>query len=131
MIKVIELENGAEVKLTSSAAFLYIYKNEFKRDPLADVFKLIENLGVLEEGQQAKETLEGKSELELMQMFKGIDLTILNDLAWALAKTAKKDIGAPIEFYLNNPGFVPLDHIQEIMDLVINSLISTNKLKKK
>lgn len=120
MIKEIQLQDGTSIAVASSAAFLYLYKNQFKRDPLKDLMGLIENL----DNTEVKE-ISGE---ELIQK---VNIQVLYDMTWALAKCADKTIGDPMEFYLDNPEFLPLEHIEELMELVTGSLVSTNKLKKK
>ena len=110
MEKIINIENGKDIKLSSSAAFLYIYKNQFGREPLKDLMNL----------QKGFVNSEETDEIQLMETF---NLEVIQNLAWALAKVGDyKGTPGPIEFYLNNPNFMPLDHASEILNLALGSI---------
>ena len=110
MEKIINIENGKDIKLSSSAAFLYIYKNQFGREPLKDLMNL----------QKGFVNSEETDEIQLMETF---NLEVIQNLAWALAKVGDyKGTPEPIEFYLNNPNFMPLDHVSELLTLALGSI---------
>ena len=116
MEKIITTESGKEIKLNSSAAFLYIYKNQFREDPLKDLMGM-------------SNAFTNKSELN--EMMAGLDLEILYNMSWALAKCGDPTIPEPIEFYKINDDFLPLDHAEEIVDLALSSLTTTVKINTK
>ena len=110
MEKILKIEGGKDIKLSSSAAFLYIYKNQFGREPLKDLMNL----------QKGFVNSEETDEIQLMETF---NLEIIQNLAWALAKVGDyRNTPEPIEFYLNNPNFMPLDHSSEILNLALGSI---------
>lgn len=124
MIKTVETSEGKEIKLASSGAFLYIYRNQFGLDPFKDLFGMVEKVrGNYDEDGQL---IDGVDMFELM---KSIDVYTLQNIAWALAKNANKDVKEPIEFYHDNPDFLPMDHMSEIIDLAMGSMTTTEQPK--
>lgn len=118
MIKKITTPSDKEIKLSSSAVFLLLYKDQFKSDPLKDILEMAGSL-------DAKEELTGDDLISL-------DLPILYNLAWALAKCADpKKVGDPLEFYSKNEDFLPLDHVDAILDLAMGSMTTDVNIKAK
>lgn len=109
MIKVIKLENK-ELKLSSSAAFLLVYKQQFKKEPLQDIMKISESMSEIDDSKATN-------------IISNIDLEVIYNIAWALAKTANyKDVTDPMSFYLENGDFKPMEHIEDILELAISSI---------
>lgn len=99
MQKTITTESGKRVELSSSAAFLYIYKNQFGEDPLKQLMSL-----------SGEETIE---------------LSTLYNYAWALAKCARpSDTPDPMTFYLENDDFYPVDYAQEIIEMLTRAFMT-------
>lgn len=109
MEKLITTKSGREIKLSSSAAFLYLYKSQFHRDPLKDLMEM------------SKENGEGNFD---------VDTETLYNVTWALAKCANKEVSDPISFYTENSDFLPLDHVTEIIEIAMGSLISEVEIEK-
>lgn len=125
MEKVLKTNSGKEVKLASSAAFLYIYHNQFKEDPFEKLFAMVEDIN-----EYNKSVLDNPDEeRNNLEIMKHIDILFLSNLTWAMAKNANGTIDGPIEFYQANPDFLPLDHIEEIIELAMNSLVSSEQVK--
>lgn len=109
MIKIIQLEDK-ELKLSSAAAFLLVYKQQFKREPLKDIMEISENMEVVDE----------KNSTELIA---NLDLEVVYNLAWALAKTANySKVNDPISFYIENENFKPIEHIDTIISMALTSI---------
>ena len=87
MEKIITIDNQ-EVKLKVTAGCLRMYKLQFKRDLIKDVFKLkkLEN-----------HIVDGELDLsdEAMSL---IDFEMFSDLLWTFAKKGDKTIPAPMEW---------------------------------
>jgi hypothetical protein len=132
MIETIKLDSGREVQLASSAAFLYIYQNQFREDPFEKLFTMIKEVqDFMTEGEDTEEEQEPKSEVDTFGLMQKIDILFLSNLTWALAKNADGSIPGPIEFYQNNPDFLPLNHVDVIVNLATNSLVSTGEIPEK
>lgn len=110
MIKTIFTESDKEIKLSNAAAFLYVYKNQFGKEPLKDIAELTKAFQNQEE------------ELDQMELMKRFDLEVLYNLAWSLAKTADRKTEEPMDFYLKYDDFKPLDHALDIINLAVSSL---------
>ena len=109
MIETIRLNDGSEVELSSAAAFLIVYKNQYKREPLQDIMSIASSVGT--------------EEVEGIDVMNNLDLEIVYNLAWALAKTANyKEVKDPLTFYLENPEFKPVEHLVTILNLSLGSI---------
>jgi hypothetical protein len=114
MEKVIPID-GKDIPFRSSAALPLRYKSQFNRDFFADLMKL-------------DKVIQGKS-LD----FDALDSDIIYNLVWVLAKTADKDIPAPVE-WLDTFETFPLEEIYVgIYDLLASSIsgMSSSKPAKK
>jgi len=106
--------DGRQVRFKSSGAFLLRYKSQFGRDALQDVYKL--QKAVRWDKHQKKHVLGNVNAL---------DLEVLYNLAWTLAKTADPSIPPPME-WLDSFSTFPLQEIMpEVMDLIQMSLGTT------
>lgn len=106
--------DGRQVRFKSSGAFLLRYKAQFGRDALQDVFKL----------QKAVRWDKHRKE-HVLGNISALDLEVLYNLAWTLAKTADPSIPEPID-WLDSFGEFPLSQVMpEIMGLIHMSLGTT------
>lgn len=111
MIKTITLDEGKEIRLSDSAAFLLVYKAQFGREPIQDLLKV----------QQAFTVKEGE-ELDTLDAMQKFDMEIIYNIAWALAKVGNTAIKDPIKFYSEFGDFKPIEHINDILDMALRSL---------
>ena len=111
MIKTITLDEGKEIRLSDSAAFLLVYKAQFGREPIQDLLKV----------QQAFTVKEGE-ELDTLDAMQRFDMEIIYNIAWALAKVGNTTIKDPIKFYSEFGDFKPIEHINDILDMALRSL---------
>ncbi|MCH4171930.1 MAG: hypothetical protein LKF36_11955 [Lactobacillus sp.] len=102
-----------KVKLRSTAATPLIYKNQFHKDFFADMMQLASGF---KEGQEV--TAED---------IDGIDLTVLWNFVWALAKNANPTIPEPIEFFSRYESLELETVMPQIQDLLVQSLQTTKK----
>lgn len=114
MEKILTID-GRQVKFKSTGAFILRYKAQFGRDALQDIFKLqnaIDNNGQIQD-------------------VSALDLEIIYNLVWVLAKTADPSIPPPME-WLDTFGEFPLvEIVPEVIDLIFSSLGTTVEPKKK
>ena len=114
MEKILTID-GRQVKFKSTGAFLLRYKTQFGRDALKDIYKLQGSIDA--EGNIANIDI--------------LDLEVIYDLVWTLAKTADPSIPPPME-WLDTFGEFPLAEIvPEVIDLIYSSLGVTIESKKK
>jgi hypothetical protein len=114
MEKILTID-GRQVKFKSTGAFLLRYKAQFGRDALQDIFKL-------------QDAVDSKNRIKNIS---ALDLEVLYDLAWTLAKTADPNIPPPLEWLDEFSEFPLMDIIPEIVDMVFSCLTSTVESKKK
>ena len=91
MEKTIYIDNKP-VRLKSTAALPKRYKAQFRRDYFADLFKIAKVF----EGKDSKEMDLKHISYEDLSC---LDLDVLYDIIWTLAKTADKSIPEPLEWY--------------------------------
>lgn len=115
MEKILTID-GRQVKFKSTGAFLLRYKAQFGRDAIQDIFKL-----------QSAIDLKTKE----LKDVSALDLEVFYNLVWTLAKTADPNIPPPLEWLDSFSEFPLVEIIPEVMDLIMASLQSTAKSKKK
>ncbi len=108
MEKIIKID-GKDIKFKTTASTLVKYKAQFGRDGLIDLAKLSDENGNLN--------------------VSNFDTDIIMRFAWAFAKTANKDI-PPFEDWLDDfDYYFALDILEEIVELINETLRMNNKKK--
>ena len=107
MEKTINID-GQDVKLRVTAGCLRMYKLQFKRDLIKDIFKF----------KKLEKYIKNDS-LELSdEAIALIDFELFSDLLWTFAKKADKDIPAPMEWEDRFTAIPFKDVYPEIIDLL-------------
>lgn len=107
--------DGRQVRLKSTGAFLLRYKMQFGRDAIQDAFRLI---GSIDSNNRITD-------------LGALDLEVLYNMIWTLAKTADASLPPPME-WLDTFAAFPLDEVMpEVIDMIASSFISTAASKKK
>ena len=114
MEKILTID-GRQVKFKSTGAFLLRYKAQFGRDALQDILRI-------------QPAIDNKGRIKNIS---ALDLEVLYDLAWTLAKTADPNIPPPMEWLDEFSEFPLMDIVPELTDLIFGCLSSTVKSKKK
>jgi len=114
MEKILTID-GRQVKFKSTGAFLLKYKAQFGRDALQDILRI-------------QSAIDNKGRIKNIS---ALDLEVLYDLAWTLAKTADPNIPPPMEWLDEFSEFPLMDIVPELTDLIFGCLSSTVKSKKK
>lgn len=114
MEKVLMID-GRQVKFKSTGAFLLRYKAQFKRDALQDLLKLE---GAIDKKNQIKD-------------IDALDLEVLYNMVWTLAKVADPSIPPPMEWLDEFSAFPIMEILPEVIDMITGCLTSTVKSKKK
>lgn len=104
MEKIVNID-GRNVKLKSTAAFIYQYKSQFGRDAMADLTGLFNSIDA---GGEMKDN-------------SSLDLSVMYDIIWTLAKAADKSI-PPVEEWLEE--FSTFD-IAEVMMVAVELITAT------
>ena len=115
MEKILNID-GRQVKFKSTAAFLHRYKAQFGRDALQDLFKIEQSVDK-----------DGKT----IHDISALDLGVLFEMVWTLAKTADPSIPTPMEWLDEFSEFPWIDHLPEFMDMIRSSFKGTVESKKK
>lgn len=106
-----------KVKFKTSGAFALTYKAQFKRDPIADVMKLFKGINNI---QKVEEEFN----------YENIDMEVFFNMTWVLAKTADKNIKAPLEWFEEFDSFPIMEVLPEILELIGVSFGTSVKSKK-
>lgn len=114
MEKILNID-GRQVKFKSTGAYLLRYKAQFGRDALKDIYKLMGAMG--EDNKIAN--------------IDALDLEVLYDMVWTLAKTADPSIPPPMEWLDEFSEFPIMDILPEVQDMILSCLTSTVPSKKK
>lgn len=112
MQKIINID-GKDILFKTSGGFFKRYKTQFKRDPISDIFSLVD-------------IQNENGEIDL----RNFDVEVLQDICWALAQNADKSIAPPEEWLDQFEEFPIADIIVELMDLIIRSISSSIEPKK-
>ena len=118
--------DGREVKFKASASLVYRYKAQFGKDLLDIIMPFISAI--------ASAQASGAGELDLGAVLGGADgmeIADVYNIIWVMAKTANPDIPEPIDWYDSFDEFPAIDIGQELIDILIPSMITTEKSKKK
>lgn len=114
MEKILNID-GRQVKFKSTGAYLLRYKAQFGRDALKDIYKL---MGVVSEDNKIAD-------------IDALDLEVLYDMVWTLAKTADPSIPPPMEWLDDFSEFPIMDILPEVQDMILSCITSTVQSKKK
>lgn len=123
MEKILTID-GRQVKFKSTGAFLLRYKAQFRRDALQDIFKLEDAI------KEVKNEETGKREIILANK-EALDLEVMYDLVWTLAKTADPNILPPMEWLDGFSEFPLMEILPELMDMMFSCLTTSVPSKKK
>lgn len=124
MQKTINID-GRDVKFKASASLVYRYKAQFNKDLLDIIMPFITSIASAQ--SQGDEIDLG----EVLSGAYGLELTDIYNVIWVMAKTADKDIPEPIEWYDSFDEFPAIDVGKELVEILIPSMITTEKSKKK
>lgn len=113
--------NNKPVRLKSTAALPKRYKAQFRRDYFADLFKIAKVF----DGKKKEEMNLSDITYERLEQ---LDMDVLYDIIWTLAKTADKSIPEPLEWYDEFEEFDLMEILPEVQEL-IGSSISRSKKK--
>lgn len=104
---------GRQVRFKSTASFLYKYKAQFGRNALADLLNL-------------QGAVDGEGNLKNAD---DLDLEVLYNVVWVLAKTADSTI-PPVEEWLDTFEEFPIVEVfPQLMDMITKSISPSNKKK--
>ncbi|WP_225047409.1 hypothetical protein [Lacticaseibacillus kribbianus] len=123
MLKVVDLPDGKQLALRSSAATAILYKNQFGTDFFADMIMLAKTFGAIQDTSDSDEF--DMSELSYEDL-KHLDMTTLYKVTWAFAKNADSSIG-DLTKWLGQFDEFPLDVVLGAVMELIQKLFSTTK----
>ncbi|WP_057894009.1 hypothetical protein [Lacticaseibacillus brantae] len=123
MLKVVDLPDGKQIALQSSAVTAILYKSQFGKDFFADMIKLSKVFGTVntEKGVDL-------SDLSYEDLDR-LDMTVLYQVTWAFAKNADDSIG-DLQTWLAQFDTFPLQDIMTAVSDLIANLFTTTKNSK-
>lgn len=123
MEKIIVID-GKPINFKSTGAYLLRYKAQFGRDALQDIFKL--------QGAVKEQVNEETGEVEVvLNDINTLDLEVIYNLIWTLAKTADPNIPPPMEWLDQFSEFPLMDIAPQVIDMIFSCLGATVEPKKK
>lgn len=123
MDKVINID-GKNVKFTSNGALILAYRMHFNKDIMKVLFPLIENILPLTE-------IQNPTAENIASVLERVELTDVYNIVWTLAKLGNPQIDEPLTFYSGFSQFPILEVAVELLPMVLESLTSNEKIKKK
>lgn len=137
MQKTVEID-GKKVRLESNAATPKKYKKQFHKDYFSELLKLAKAMGAGKapeksepENQEEQETEEQKKAFDLSEVtyedIQHIEMDLMYDIVWTLAKTADKTIPDPEEWLEQFEEFPLFEIWPEAEELISHTM----NLKKK
>lgn len=117
MEKIVTID-GKDVKLKSTAGTPRRFKAQFRRDYFAELIKLSKSFESLDTENPAEMSYEDINHL---------DLDVMYDIIWVLAKTADSSIPEPQAWLDSFDTFPLIDIINESQDLIMSSIQTTKK----
>lgn len=125
MIKVVDLPDGKQLALRSSAATAILYKNQFGTDFFADMIRLAKTFGAVQGTGEEQSNEFDLSKLSYEDL-EHLDMNTLYKVTWAFAKNADNSIGDLVTWLSTFDSF-PLDEIMGTVMELMQSLFTTTK----
>lgn len=129
MLKVVNLPDGKQLELRSSAATAILYKNQFGTDFFADMIKLAKTFSTMQDtGEETDDSKEDELDLSKMSYedLDRLDMSTLYQVTWAFAKNADDKIGDLVSWLGGFDDFPLMDIFPAVMEL-IERLFKTTK----
>ena len=113
MIFTVKIDNK-EVELSNAFAWMFKYKSQFHEDPAAFLVPAFAKTADDPSGMAA---------------FAEIGFTRLSNMAWAMAKTANKNVPDPVTWVNGFETFNVLDFAGELIEKAVSGMTVTNEEK--
>lgn len=125
MLKVIDLPDGKQIALRSSAATPILYKNQFGTDFFADMIRMAKVFGAMDTDE-----LEDAAEIDLTKVsyetINEMNLTTMYQIIWVFAKNADQNIPEMTNWLLSLDS-LPLNDVMEVLGDMMESLFKSTK----
>jgi hypothetical protein len=118
--------DGKNITFKATGGTLYRYKNQFNREFLTDAADLMD-FGNSKKQKKVKQP-DGKITFEDEYDFTKLNLELVYNLAWVMAKTADPSIPDPLAWLDSFDSFPVVDIVQPIMELLQNSFTTTKNV---
>jgi hypothetical protein len=121
MEKILTID-GRQVRFKSTAALPLRYKAQFGRELLADASAVLK---CWHPGQEESEP--GKGDSKPGYFSADLDISLVYNVIWALAKTADPSIKPPMEWFDDFDALPIFDWFADLSDLMLESFKGTRK----
>lgn len=130
MQKTINID-GRDVKFKASASIIYRYKQYFQKDLLEVIMPFISVIysGVAGDGVAGDEEIDIQAIVD--EAKDNLELTDITNVIWIMAKTADREISEPADWYDEFDQFPLFDVASELVEILLPSMVTTEKSKKK
>ena len=123
MIKTLQFGDKS-VQFSSSFAWTFIYKSQFKKDAAKVLMPTIQKAFCVNGGAEAEG--EDQKTVQAIILYEELGFTGIIEIAWAMAKLCDKTIPEPIQWIESfGDDFSPLDIITEIFAEAITSCFAS------
>jgi hypothetical protein len=123
MIKTLQID-GRDIRFKATMSLTYRFQSQFGKDILKIIWPILR--AALSVGAEKE-----LSEEVVLEALEEIEATDILNIIWTMAKSADPSIPEPVEWYDEFEHF-PLDEVaMPLFELLINSMQSSEKLKKK
>lgn len=116
------------VRLKSTAATIYRYKQQFKKDYFAELLKLAKSLEI---EPKENSVSDGEGNVNLGELswdaIDHFDMEVLYNFVWVLAKSADHSIPEPIDWLDQFETFPIKEVFPQITELLSNTIQSSKK----
>lgn len=129
MEKTIQID-GKQIKFKSGASFARIYKNQFGKDILTVIMPLLSEVLKNMDEIFDKKTIAPSDLSKILDSVYCLELVDIQNIIWAMAKLADKDIAEPEIWEGQFEEFPIFDVAKELMEIFIPSLVTKKKLLK-
>lgn len=131
MEKIIKI-GEKDVKLKASASFAFRYKAAFQKDILQTLMPMLQALVPLIAIDKDLDEMDAQQLVGLLGAQEiDVELTDIYSIVWVLAKTADPNIPPVMEWLDEFDEFPLVEILPEAFDLLIPTLVSSKKPKKK
>jgi hypothetical protein len=114
--------DGRQVQFRATGAFFLLYKMQFGKDGINDMFGMFGDLETATDQETEADAPESTKSL-----LAAIDLEVLYNMIWTLAKAADSTIPDPLTWLNEFSEFPMNDIVVELQELLQKSMVSTKK----
>ena len=123
MIKTLQFGDKS-VQFSTSFAWTFIYKSQFKRDAARVLMPTIQKIFFVTDGAEAEG--EKQEAVQAIVLYEELGFTGIAEIAWAMARLCDKTIPEPLQWIESfGDDFSPIDIVTEVITEAITSCFAS------